>query len=250
MTEEDPLGDSDALWKYASDGAIPFGLGPTKELANWIGRVIYGYSALEFHMYLNMACMSSKSSVESFQEFYSARSIHNKQNLSCLRATVLPPEFQIAHTRLWRWMRGAADRRTQVAHCVISRKDESVLGVQLVGGKALFVSLDKKRFIKTIRQFRTLQTDIHMLFVCLRLLEPDRCRERLAEVPLPRRTDNPEEIGPDSAALSPRAEGERIASLKRLGLDGILFLEKSIYPRWTNYPLRFQGKLVLWLTAP
>lgn len=245
MIEEDPLGESDALWDYATDGAIPFGQGPTAELANWIGRVIYGYSAIEFQMYLNMACMSDKSSVESFQEFYAARTIHNKQNLSCLRATLLPPEFQDAHTRLWRWMRGAADRRTQVAHCVISRTERSTLGVQLVGQRALFVNLDKNRFSRTIRQFRTLQTDAHIFFAFLRLLDPERCRERLSEIPLPRHTGNQGEAVPDPAPLSPRAEVERIASLKRLGLDTVMVLDRSIYGRPTNYQLRFRGQLVL-----
>ncbi|MGI3776136.1 MAG: hypothetical protein ACRYGC_02485 [Janthinobacterium lividum] len=247
MAELDPLGEPNPLWDWATDSATSFGLGPTADLANCIGRVIVGYSAIEFQLYTIYAVIAKQNAEESFLRFYSARNINGKQNLVFDEISALPPEYISALKTLWRTMRGAASRRVEVAHCAIGRNGDRVTSLRLNGKRPFRTNVDINLFIRTIRQFRTLQTDAHIFLVYLRLLDPELWHQRLDELPVPRRNDNPNSNNTDPGNLPPHVEAEKNASLKRLGLDTVIVVPNIPYPRPVGYRLSYHGRSVVWM---
>ncbi len=244
---DDPLGEPDALWHWASDGRTPFGLGESAELANWIGRVIAGYSAIEFQMYQIYAVLADDHPKASFTKFYKLRLINQKENLVCRSGLGLPDEYKSALRRLWGRLRAAADRRSQVAHCSILKSNGKHLRLILMGERAELAELNKQLFVRTVRQYRTLQTDAHIFLVYLGFLDPKNYARRLSEIPVPQGNKNTAPAA-DPGPLPQRVEDERIASVKRLGLSLVKVIDNHSYFGRPNYRVvRIQGQLTVWM---
>ena len=245
----DDFEENDALWQYANRGVPPFGTGESVKLSNWLGRVIYGYSAIEFQHFLNIAICSSQRADKTYVEFYSKRQVNHKESFALSISRHLPSELANANVLLWRRLRSLANERRKIAHSTISRNGTNFISMYLEGNDVRFQPLNHDLFARVIKQFRTLQTDAQTLYACTRLLNVPRTEQRLAELPAPRHARTQAQEPPDPDPLPPRAEVERIASLKRLELDQILFAADSPYP--CPYPtiseVRYGGHLVLWL---
>ena len=241
---DDPLGEPNPLWLWASDEAQPFGLGDTAELANWIGRVIVGYASIEFNFYFIYALINKLDPKESFHKFYSQRSIRNKELLLECGVKSLPHEYQAAMTYLWRTMRAAATRRTEVAHSAMLRSGEKLLRLQLVGNRAWLSEANKNLFVRTVRQYRTLQTDSQTFLSYLYMLDPERWEEVVTQLPVPQGNKNLDLRLQRQDSLPPRAAAELNASLKRLDLNRVLVIP-AMYPLYTRYRLSFRGQTVL-----
>ena len=246
VKNDDCSGEPDPLWSHATNNKTPFGVGDSKDLASWIGRVIHGYSAIEFQFFLNFACCSNEDSKTSYQRFYSARQINLKQELAAQACSRFPEEFQEANKRLWRHLRAAADRRRQFAHSTITRDDNGFISIFPGHHTVRFIRLNHNLFQKTVSQFRTLQTDAHMLFAFHRMMNPHQVQQRVEELPLPRHTRIQPQDMVDPGPLSQRAEAAQNASLKRLALDRVLIVGSSLYPRSNLHPFRYNDHLVLW----
>ena len=247
-TEDDPLGAPNPLWLWSTQGKVPiFGLGDTAELANWIGRVVAGYSALEFNIYWAYAIICGDTDAkESFARFYSMRSINTKERLFQPHLHKLPPEYQEAISKLWRFMRGAATRRTEIAHSALFRSNEKMLRLQMVGDRAWLSKTDKAFFVRTTRQFRTLQTDSQTLLSFLYILLPDRWEVVRSTLPVPPNSNMPGPPVQYRDSLPPSVEAELLASRKRLALDSVVVMMNGVYGKPKGYILTIAGHTTLW----
>jgi hypothetical protein len=195
----------------------PFGVGDTAEIANNIGRIVVGYASLEFYMFLIFAFMSDEHPHESFRKFFVLRSINKRQELFNTRVVLLPQADQVACKRLWRRLKTAADRRTEVAHSQYMGANGNHTRLHLVGDKAVFTDLAVDFFSRTISQYRTLLKDLLFFSGVLSLRNPVRWAFVVAQLPSlqdkpPRNLSAPDQGPPPQPILD-----ELFASAARLG---------------------------------
>lgn len=137
-------------------------LGNYPELATRVGIVIADYALLEYQMFILYAALSPKNPAESFSKFYQYISANNKTGLILREAkNVLSETSYKALDRLCDRFKKAANRRTEIAHCVFVSGDNSALmRLRLVRNEPRFEELNHQLIDRTINQYRSLSIDV------------------------------------------------------------------------------------------
>lgn len=249
MENNDPLGVPSSLLVYltATEGSI-FGVGQTSDYANWTGRIINAYSTIEFAFYQIYAVLAKEHPKVSFTRFYKTRSVRSKELLVLSVSGNLPEVYRKSLNRLCGRLRAAADRRTQVAHCILIKRSEKLQRVRQVGEKCFVENISKEYFARTMGQFRTLLTDVKVFLLYLWCLHPRQYQERLIQIPLPPH-DGSEAPVVSLGPIPQHVESELEHCKRKIGLGSVLALTNHIYPRAKEYHLYFGEYLVLpmWL---
>jgi hypothetical protein len=154
-----------------------------------------------------------------FSEFYKLRSVNLRSRLVLTAAEPKLDHLRYkALTRLWRRFKGAASRRTDVAHCVfMSKSSETLMRLSSAASKPRFEPLNQSYFDKTTLQFRILSRDI-LMFATFVVGTEERLLQLLRALPLPPNIPFPQECEGPQAPLAPHENGEQKASISRLGL--------------------------------
>jgi hypothetical protein len=197
------------------------------EIAEEIGHLMGHYAALEYHMFITFAAIAtshfddpnSDHIEECFAAFYELRSVNLKSELALKIAEGRLDEWRLlAWKRLWRRFKGAASRRTDVAHCVfMGNKTSGLMRLKASGKEPTFEPLDMKFFERTNHQFHTLGRDIST-FLPFVVGTQDRIESLLRALPLPINIPFPQKDEAPPAPLSSREKSERRDSVYRLGL--------------------------------
>jgi hypothetical protein len=154
-----------------------------------------------------------------FSEFYKRRNVNLRSGLVLTTAQPVLDELRYkALTRLWRRFKGAANRRTDVAHCVFMSKDgEDLMRLSSAASKPRFEPLEQSYFDRTTLQFRTLGRDI-LTFSTFVVGTEERLLQLLRALPLPPDMPFPPEVEGPQAPPDQHEKAEERASVSRLGL--------------------------------
>jgi hypothetical protein len=197
------------------------------EIAEQIGYLMEHYAGLEYFMFVLYVTISTLLQDEvdrddidgCFAEFYRLRTANLKSGLVLTAAKPLLDEpLYRACVRVWRRFKGAAGRRTDVAHCVFMSYDKPGI-YRLSAAKPIptFEPFALSFFDRTSDQFRILGIDILTLVSCLVGTEK-KLASILRALPVPPSMPLPPEDVAHQALPNQYAKGEREASLSRLGL--------------------------------
>jgi hypothetical protein len=205
----------------------PVALEHNPELAKRIGFIMGHYAALEYQFFLTYAAVATfmvddvtaEDIRKCFSKFYELRSINLKCKLLLDEAQpVMEDMLYKAFVRACRRMKGAARRRTEVAHCVFMRNpDQQWMRLSTTKREPIFEPLSEAYLTRTRDQFRTLGRDLRMLLIFCVPLE-DRMMSLMRALPLPPGTPSPLGGAVPPAPPTPRAEAESIAAATRLGI--------------------------------
>jgi hypothetical protein len=200
------------------------------EIAQRIGYLIGFYASIEYHMFiafaaiatLHFANLTHEHIDDCFAAFYERRSVNNKSGLALEIAEPRLDQWRFrAWQKLWRRFKGAASRRTEVAHCVfMGSKATGLMRLKISGREPIFEPLTSDFFDKTSRQFRTLDQDI-VTFLIFVVRTEDRLESLLRALPLPTNIPFPPKVEVLPGPLDPRAKDEQVASIYRLGLAAL-----------------------------
>ena len=201
------------------------------ELAKRIGFIMGHYAALEYHLFLAYAAIATFQTEpvtaaevsRCFARFYELRTIGLKCKLLLDEAEPLMEDILFkACQRICRRMKGAARRRTEVAHCVFVRgSDQTWMRLSTTKREPSFEPLTDQYLTRTRDQFRTLGRDIATLLIhCVPL--PDRLMNLLRALPLPPGTPFPSGVEVRQGPPDPHGEAEAIASATRLGILSLM----------------------------
>jgi len=192
------------------------------DLAQLVGLIIADYALLEFQAFILLATASDRPVGDLFAEFYGWRSINNKREMALREARPRAhPHLYEAIERTWRHFLAAAERRTEIAHCLFLAPNDGVLRMRLRNGRAWYEPFSEAVFHRTIRQFRIVAEEFG---VCITFAAGSRERliQRLADIPRPRGIPLPDlspGAPPPSGSLGPN-ELDRIR--RRLGLHRLI----------------------------
>lgn len=200
------------------------GLHRHPEVAQQVGLIIAEYAVLEYFLFVGYAMIAPTDVMTSFNEFFGLRSVNKRYELSKNAAKSLDSYRRRAHERVWRHFKGAAARRTEIAHCMYTvpgadRESGEIYRMRADGRGVRYEIMNPAVFNRTMGQFRTLGTELAVF-----LVEVAGGLERALRIidQLP---------SPPGARLLPRQAGsqdtswfapdEQRAALARLGLDEI-----------------------------
>ncbi len=189
------------------------------EIATKIGLVVADYATLEMLMYLAYALASNKDPEECFTSFYGWRAINHRAQsvLSELKPRLDPMRYG-AFDKAWKLMKGAARRRTEIAHCTFITKAERPMRLRLAKGKPVFEPIDLPLLERTLTQFHTLGQDLAILCVFCAGSQ-DRLGKILQKLPHARLSGNPLGDLASPPDLTPPPGFPLEESASRLGLD-------------------------------
>jgi hypothetical protein len=198
------------------------------EIAEEIGHLMGHYASLEYHMFIAFAVIAtshfanpdSQHIEECFAAFYARRSVNLKGEIALKIAEGRLDEWRLlAWKRLWRRFKGAASRRTDVAHCVfMGSKLSGLMRLKASGTEPTFEPLDMKFFERTNHQFRTLGRDI-VTFLTFVAGSEDRLESILRALPLPIDIPFPQKGAAPQGPPDPHEKSELRDSVYRLGLS-------------------------------
>ena len=202
------------------------------ELAQKVGLVIADYALLERFMWVIYALLPGVDTKQSVPDFYSRRSIRRRQALVLETAK---PALNITHyralKRLWKRLGAAADRRTEIAHCLYAADDDKLLRLQLTDKHIHYVPLDIAVFERTFIQYHNLGTDL-LIFQARLAGSLDRYR-RINNASTPPPNLKIPNFPPDSQRPPTQSEiDEHTAALSRLKIphEGYPWRHKSPRP--------------------
>lgn len=193
------------------------GLREEPDVAREIGLLIGDYSTLEWLLFQPYAMLSRLRPEEVFAAYFSQRSINRKAGLLEAEMWRLSPPLQTALKRLIRRMKGAAARRTELAHAHVLPGPAGPMRLHLFGEAVRIEPLDKDFINRTIHQFHTLGIDLLAFSAILGALAPDILIPRLKKVYAPIDAHILRRPGPQGSE-GQLAEDMRDESYKRLGL--------------------------------
>lgn len=190
------------------------------EIAQHVGIIIAEYAILEFQMYLLYACLVPVRAGVSFDTFFRLRSINLRCEIIENACEPLPDDLHRVISRVLRRLKGAATRRTEIAHCMYLARGDGILRMRWKPTGVVYEPLDQKVFARTITQFRTLSEDIVVLLSHVSG-GPTQMQYIWQEIPFP--PNQPVALAP---GLAPDQGGQRsidhiLACKARLGLEGV-----------------------------
>ncbi len=106
--------------------------------------------------------------------------------------------------RLWRWFSAAANRRTEIAHCLYFADAETVMRLHITEQGGDYVPLSTTIFERTFSQYHTLGTDL-LTFAAIVAPSRDRMMQVLHVLPRPPSLKPPPEV-PDSQGQPTQSE--------------------------------------------
>ena len=189
------------------------------ETAKLVGATVASYAALEEAALFAYAMIAPTDPMTSFREFYRLRSLHLREEMVLKAAAQLDPYRYRAFRRVWRRLKGAANRRTEIAHVLFASDGDAAYRRRIEGERIWFEELTPELFNRTRDQFRTLHRDLLMLAV-----ECSGGPERGVEIieQLPRPPGVAPQVGPlPPPELTPSVESEIAAAREALGLHEI-----------------------------
>ncbi len=191
------------------------------DLAAKVGLVIAEYALLERLMYSIYAVIVPDDPRVSLSKFYSLRSLRKRQALVLGEVQpILGEVYYKPLKRLWRWFSAAANRRTEIAHCLYFADAETVMRLHITEQGGDYVPLSTTIFERTFSQYHTLGTDL-LTFAAIVAPSRDRMMQVLHVLPRPPSLKPPPEV-PDSQGQPTQSEiDEQRASLARLHLEGV-----------------------------
>ena len=191
------------------------------DIAEKVGHVVADYAFLEYKMLIIFALITPQSVNDAFLAFYSVRSVNKREEIIMAAANrFLIPELRPALKRLCRRFRGAAKRRTEVAHCVFMSGSKGVYRLKTVSGAPVFEEMTDDFFKRTSDQFGNLSEDLHV-FSTFAAGSLERMMHILRQLPFPPDTPPPE-FGKPRGAEGQREKAQRKESLRRLKLEHMI----------------------------
>lgn len=191
------------------------------DLAREIGFLVADYAAIEFTFFHIFAILSPDHPEDTFSTFFSQRSINRKVELILNEAWRVSPEpYSRAIERLARRMKGAARRRTEIAHVHFMQGSSGPMRLQLYGGEAKLALLEDQFIQRTIHQFHTLAVDVLNYVGLLVAVAPDVLVAKLNRVhgPINEQLQRPPPVPQDQ--LDTLGEDGQNESDRRLGIYG------------------------------
>lgn len=153
------------------------------EIAQDVGLIVADYAVLDSLMYAVFALLSPEEPEQSIVAFYELRSAHLREELVTKAAVTLDEDYAKALRRLWRRFKKAANRRTEIAHCLFMDQGEGPMRMRVTGGSVSFEPLDAALIDRTFTQFHTLATDI-LTFLALASGSQANAQSTISRLPL------------------------------------------------------------------
>jgi len=185
------------------------------EMAQQVGLVMAEYAILERLLFTIYALISQHDPRVCFRRFYKLRALNDRRKLveAAARKSNLHARLQRALKRLLNRFEGAADRRTEIAHCTYLSDATTLVRLRTIKGEPKYEVISATIFARTFSQYHNLSTD--MLTFCGLIASIERVREINQAIPRA-----PElRPGPDIHGMSrDEVVEETKASITRLGL--------------------------------
>jgi hypothetical protein len=188
------------------------------DLAREIGLLVADYAALELILFNIFLILSHRPAAETFSLFFSQRSINRKTQLLEKEMPRMSPPLQAALKRLIRRMKGAAARRTEIAHVHIMTGGRGPMRLQLFGNQAKAVPLDDTFINRTLHQFHTLGIDLVRFASIVGAIAPSDALAKMNELYAPIDIQLQRKRAPLGRS-APFGTNVKTAADKRLGLD-------------------------------
>lgn len=188
------------------------------DIASKVGHLVADYAHLEFLLAIIYALVSQDEPATSFSEFYAQRSANRKCGLILRVAQPIsvPDAFSLLR-RICRRFKGAASKRTEVAHCVFMAPNGRLSRLRVFEEIPDFAPVDDELFSRATEQFRELSIDLRTSIVFLSPA-PARLREVLQAIPRPPGMDPNWDTRVRARSRTEDEMADRRASLARLKL--------------------------------
>lgn len=187
-------------------------------IAVQVGLIVAEYATLEHLMFLIHALISKEDPKKCLGDYYSLRAINRRSSLVLEAAKEkLSQENHAALKRLWRRLAAAANRRTDIAHCIYAGNKKSICRLRIINGEATYELLTNDLLGRTFTQYHTLGSDL-LTFAAHVAESADHIHEVMRAIP------RAPGLGPPPAPGTPHPDeqfglAEAIAALSRLGID-------------------------------
>jgi hypothetical protein len=196
------------------------------DIARQIGEIMGDYASLEYQLFMVYAaivtgqikCVSVPDISACFASFYKQRAINNKTGLILTEARPKMNDiYYRALVRLCRRIKGAASRRTDVAHCIFMIGDGDISCLRAARPEPACEPLKQAYCFRTTAQFHTLGQDLRAYLAVLLGVE-ERWNYLLRALPLPPGASLPLSVVVPRGRPSQREKDEVNTSLSRLGM--------------------------------
>jgi hypothetical protein len=187
-------------------------------LARELGYLIADYAGVELLAFQIFAMLSSLSPTAAYSLWFSRRSINNKTQLLERESWRLSPQLAVALKRTIRRLKGAASRRTEIAHAHMMEGAGGLMRLHLFGDKAAVAPFDEDFIKRTIDQLHSLATDVLTLSTYIGALAPDTLRPKLEAIYAPINEQLQHSLVPQRRQSRFGATAQA-ASEARLGID-------------------------------
>lgn len=188
------------------------------EIAQRVGLIVAEYALLEHFLFICHALMAKTTTAESFNDFYRLRSLNLRCELLLNHSEALHPILRNVLSRILRRFKKAADRRTEVAHCMYLAPQGAIQRMRFTADGVRYEPMDEAVFSRTIRQYRTLGTDLLALAMHLSG-DVARLQRILSEIPRPPGTSLQWNAPAQTDRPAQPTLDEIGAAISRLGLD-------------------------------
>lgn len=187
------------------------------DIAMNVGLVVAEYALLEGLMATIYAIISKENPRTAFSDFYDLRSAHLKEELATRAAIDLDAPFQKAYDRLWKRFKKAANRRTEIAHCLFYDHGEGPMRTRTVAGSMHYDRLTDQTFEHTFSQFHTLGT-LLLVFAAVVGFHLGRDPRIVTQLPFSPLDPGSFPSMPDQDLSTPAQKTEIIEALTQMGL--------------------------------
>jgi hypothetical protein len=207
------------------------------EMAQQVGLVVAEYALLERVLFSIYALISLDDPPTCFRRFYKLRTLSLRRELieDAAKKRNLNALLQRALKRLLRRFEGAADRRTEIAHCAYLADGTTLVRLRTIRGEPRYEVITPAIFMRTFSQYHALSTDM-LTFSALVAGSVEYVNEVTRAIPRA-----PElQPGPDIQITTTQQDvDDTLASLARLGLnpaeaDALLLAAAARPPRRIN----------------
>ena len=179
--------------------------------------IVAEYALLEAFMLMVYAVISKLEPEVSAAKFYNLRSAHLKEELVISCSDGLTLDQKKAMKKLWRRFKSAANRRTEIAHCLFFDHGHGPMRMRVKNENVIFEPLTDALVERTFNQFHILGTDL-LTFAVIVGGPTDHAAKILKRLPLSPRYKNYAGWKDSQDPPSQDETNELLASLERLGL--------------------------------
>src|SRR5262245_61986054 len=153
-------------------------------MARQVGLVVAEYAVLERLLFSIYALISSDDPPTCFRRFYKLRTLSLRRELVELSAKDrnLDALLQRALKRLLKRFEGAADRRTEIAHCAYLADGATLVRLRTIRGEPRYEVITPAIFTRTFSQYHVLSTDM-LTFSALVAGSVERVQEMTRAIP-------------------------------------------------------------------